>query len=161
MTKEIKLSNGMVALVDDEDYESLSRWKWCAHKSKGNYYAERGTRNRRLGTQKTIRMNRQIMNAPDGVQVDHKNRNTLDNQKHNLRLCNNSQNQCNKIATKKNKSGYKGVYKRASESGWCASIQVNKKRFFLGLFDNLIDAARAYDQAAKIYHGEFAKLNLE
>ena len=159
MSKEIKLTRGMVAVVDDDDYDWLSKWSWCAHKHKGKYYAERGIRERGTCFQKTIRMNREILSAPDCFQVDHIDGDSLNNQKHNLRVCTDSQNKFNRGVSKRNKSGYKGVHWNAQRKKWCASIQENKNKFVLGFFEESVDAAKAYDEAAKKHHGRFAVLN--
>jgi hypothetical protein len=93
------------------------------------------------------------------MQVDHINGNTLDNRKENLRICTQNQNGKNRLLNKNNVSGYKGVtYKKANKL-WCAQIVVNYHKMYLGLFTTAEAAALAYNEAAKKYHGEFAKLN--
>lgn len=160
MTKIIYASNnGAEILVDDDMYEYLSQWKWRASKMKTRrLYAVRieGVRPFR----KTIRMHRVVLNAPDGVDVDHKKQEeTLNNQRSNLRLCNQSQNSWNVGKRSNNKSGYKGVHWSEWKERWIATIGVNGKRIGLGSFVDKENAAIAYDEAAKFYHGEFASLN--
>jgi hypothetical protein len=159
--KTITLSQNKVALVDDEDYDFLNQWKWCAIKYKnGNYYAVRHPEwDPITKKQITIHMHRLIMNAPDSLEVDHWDSNTLNNQKDNLRLATHSQNQSNRGKTKRNTSGYKGVSLCKKTNKWRALIKFNKKSIHLGYFNNIIDAARAYDQKAIELFGEFAKLN--
>ena len=98
------------------------------------------------------------MNPPLGMQVDHINGDRLDNRRENLRIVTNWQNQMNRGMTINNSSGYKGVRLRRSGK-WEAQIRVNKKAIFLGRFYDKLDAAHAYDDAAKKYFGEFARLN--
>lgn len=158
--KEILLTQGKVALVDDADYERVNRYKWYAWRRRNNkWYAIRSDPAHRGGS---IFMHRFIMDAPSTFQVDHKNGNGLDNRRDNLRLCNNSQNHCNIPKGARNTSGYKGVTWHKHKQRWQAQIQVKgSKNRYLGLFDTAIEAARAYDTAAKTLHGEFAHLNLE
>ena len=109
---------------------------------------------------KKVRMHREIMNAPDGLLVDHQNGKTLDNRRSNLRLATHSQNMCNKPKTStKSTSRFRGVYLDKRKGRWVAKIQINRKCIWLGHFNNEIEAARAYDAAAKMYHKEFARLN--
>jgi len=101
-------------------------------------------------------MHRLIMNAQPGQMVDHKNRNTLDNRRCNLRLCNHSENQKNRFVDV-GTSKYKGVYREGNN--WRAYIGFEDRQVWLGTFANEDDAARARDRAARIYQGEFAYLN--
>ena len=106
--KEIKLTQGKVAIIDDEDFERLNQFKWCVKFDWRNWYARRMIRVN--GKQTTLYMHRAIVNAPKCVQVDHRNGNGLDNCKENLRLCTHQQNQSNqRNAHKDNKFGIKGV----------------------------------------------------
>lgn len=149
MTKQIELTQGQVAIVDDEDFEFLNQWKWFAQKDKNTFYAVRG-----FG--KRIRMHRVIMNTPNDMQVDHIDGNGLNNTRANLRNCTVAENTRNRKKPSTNTSGYMGVFPSAKK--WRAEITHGKK-IHLGYFDNPVDAAHAYDQAAKEYFGEFAKTN--
>lgn len=153
--KNILLTQGFFAVVDDEDYEALSRYKWRAKKWGDKYYAIRTT-SKLDGKRKNIFMHREIMGFPS-MDIDHANGDTLYNTRKNLRLCTKSENARNCNAYKTNKLGLKGVYFNYKK--YSAQISINKKRLYLGYFDTPEEAARAYDAAAKIHHGEFARLN--
>lgn len=156
--KEIQLTQGKVALVDDEDFEYLNQWKWCACKISNRFYA---IRSYRLNSKKIfIYMHRLITNNNDSkMHTDHKNNNPLDNRRENLRICTNSQNQMNTKVQINNTSGFKGVVWNKIAKKWVAQIKLNNKLKNLGRYINPIDAARAYNAAAIKYHGEFASLN--
>jgi hypothetical protein len=155
MSKTIPLSQGKFALVDDEDYEFLNQWKWCAHKNKNNvFYVER---NELIPKRKIIKMHRVIMNAPIGMEVDHIDRDGLNNQKANLRLCTQTENQRNKSLYRNNSSGYRGV--KANGRNWQSEIRVNGQGIYIGTYKTKVEAAQAYDLAAKKYHKDFANLN--
>ncbi len=165
--KEIHLTQGKIALVDDDNYDFLMQWKWFARKHRNTYYATRY--NGRLnGKQRpNIQMHREILNATQGVQVDHEDHNGLNNQKYNIRLCTNSQNQQNK--TSWGKSRFKGVCvsfvrgkndKQKKYKTITAYINIDKKRKGLGSFATEELAAIAYNNAAKELFGEFANLNV-
>lgn len=155
--KEIPLTQGKIAIVDDEDYQGLSQYKWCAAKLHGIFYAVRAVRGE---NKKHILMHREILGLTkgDGKQTDHHNHNSLDNRKCNIRICSNRQNQQNRHK-KRGCSQYKGVswYKR--DKKWFAQIKVNSQKIHLGCFNNQIDAAKAYDKKAKELFGEFACTN--
>ena len=114
-----------------------------------------------VGTKKVkIKMHREILKPPRCLFVDHINHNGLDNRKANLRFATRTQNNWNRIHHKQNSSSrYKGVAWHKHTKMWAARIGVNGRRIALGYFDNQIDAAKAYDKAAKKHHGEFAVLN--
>lgn len=147
MTKSISLTQGKNALVDDDDFDELNKVKW----SFDGQYAQRKVEN------KTIRMHRVILDSP---QVDHIDGNRLNNQRANLRVCNHKQNQRNRKKNKKMSSKYKGVSWHKQTEKWRARIQTDDGAVHLGLFDSEIDAAQAYDEAAKEHFGEFARTNL-
>ncbi len=161
--KEIPLSGksgyGLFAIVDDEDYEELSKYKWHAFKSRPTSatYAIRNPPNKKT----TRRMHRLIMNPKKGEQVDHINGNGLDNRKSNLRICTNTQNQYNRKLNRRNKTGYKGVHWNKEKCKYRASIRHNKKLVFIGDFNSPIEAAKAYDEKALELFAEFAKTNKE
>lgn len=155
MTKEIPLTQGKVAIVDDDDYLQISLLKW--HLSANKYAAHSVRVN---GQNKQIYLHRFITNAQSGVQVDHIDGDSLNNTKRNLRLCTNIENSRNqKKRIHGTTSRFKGVAWHKKANKWCAQIMSHGKYIHLGLFLHEIEAARAYDEAAKKLHGQFAKLN--
>ena len=160
--KEIQLTQGKVALVDDEDFEYLNQWRWCLRGTGlSKSYAIRGFRkSKTCNITGSISMHRQLMRPEKGYVIDHVDGNTLNNQKSNLRICTQSQNCRNQKIGKSNTSGYKGVSYNKGQGKYNSRIKFNKKSIHLGCFVNLKDAARAYNSAAVKYHGEFAKLNI-
>lgn len=154
--KEIKLTKGKFALVDDDDFEWLSQWNW--YFIDGGYAARSTMKGKKNGGEKKMYyMHRQILNPPVGFLVDHIDGNRLNNQRYNLRACLPSGNSRNRKLRCDNTSGYKGVL--ATANRWRATIGINGKSHHIGVFDNIIDAARAYDKKAREVFGEFAKLN--
>lgn len=151
--KEIILNHGKRALVDDEDYEWLTRLTWYAMKpgNTNNYYA--------YNSKGRVFMHSLVMNAAAGQQVDHRNGDGLDNRKENLRFTSNAQNQYNRRLPGNSTSGYKGVSWNKKSRKWQAQIAKDKKPYYLGLFDTAEAAARAYDAKARELFGEFAKPN--
>jgi len=149
--KSIPLTRGQFALVDDADYEQLSKFKWYARKTLNSWYAARSSypRNKRCGI---IYMHSEIAGFAN---VDHRDRNGLNNQRSNLRRATRSDQMAN--SKKRSVSIYRGVSK--TRSRWFARIHRNGKATFLGVFDTPEKAARAYDEAAKKTHGQFANLN--
>jgi len=153
--KEILLTQNKVALVDDEDYEYLNQWNWYALKNRNTYYAQRTkTIN---GKECAIKMHRIIMNTPDDLEVDHIDHNGLNCQKYNMRNCTFEQNRKNRNHCGKSK--YKGVSFTSYNKPF-SRIKVNGKLIHLGVFDSEINAAKAYNEAAKKYYGEYANLNI-
>jgi len=160
--KQIPLSQGKFALVDDEDFEELNKFKWCAIKDRNTFYAVRTTSYKKEGCVTTIRMHRFILNIKNiNILCDHKDRNGLNNQKHNLREATNLQNIVNTKSRKNTSSKYKGVTWNKKSKKWRANIEKGGVKKHLGLFTNEEEAAKAYDEMAKIYHGEFACLNFK
>jgi hypothetical protein len=149
--KSITLTQGKIALVDDGDFEWLSQWKWYAHKSHGVFYAVRNVWV--YGRYRKNFMHRLILNAPDGMQVDHINLNTLDNRCENLRVCTMSQNRMNRSHQSNNKLGVKGVSRHYS--GFCAVVEIGGKRVYQKTFRTLEEAKEAYEREAKKHHGEY------
>ena len=156
--KEIQLSQGKVALVDDEDFEMLNRYKWSAMRGANTYYAythiilESGKRT-------SIAMHRVIMQTPVGYETDHRDRNGLNNQRFNLRICTHSQNQGNRKLTKGSLSGYKGIGWHKRDKKWWSKIVFERRAIYLGYFDSKEEAAKAYNEAAIKYHNSFVCLN--
>ena len=157
--RRIPLTQGKYAIVDPEDYERLNKHKWYAIKSANTFYASRcySFRNKR----NYIQMHREIIRPPDYLLVDHINHNGLDNRKANIRLATRAQNNFNKLIFKRKDSSskYKGVSRHKYKKIWRARICVNGEHILIGHFKEEIHAAKAYDKAAKEYHGEFAALN--
>jgi len=159
--KQIQLTRGKVALVDDADYERLNQWKWCAIKNHNTWYATRYI-TKLDGKHTSISMHRVILGLKNGDprQCDHINHNGLDNQRENLRICTHAQNQHNRLSNKNTSSVYKGVSWHKNEGCWLAKIRLNGKLKHLGHFDSEIEAAKAYDQKAMELFGEYAHVNL-
>jgi len=155
--KEITLTQGRVALVDDEDYEELNKYKWCAVKLHGIYYAKRQQKIRK-DVEKVILMHRQITNFKYKM-IDHIDHDGLNNQKYNLRSCNQAQNTANSRPYENNTSGLKGVCWHKIGKKWVSQIGFNNNLIYLGLFNDKNDAGRAYDKKAIELFGEFAVLN--
>lgn len=157
MAREIPLTRGLVALVDDEDFEWLSQWRWTSISGPNVSYARR--RFRSAGRRVIVPMHRAIMDAPAGTFVDHINGDGLDNRRANLRLSSNSENQRNRGPSKLNRTGFKGVCLDSERGCFRVFIQVENISVSLGRFDCPAEAARAYDAAARRLHGAFARLN--
>lgn len=156
MSKKIELSRGMYALVDDADFDELSKFNWYASEKSRNVYAARRAKE---GTRKMIYMHRQILNVKKGLVVDHINGNALDNRRENLRICTHAQNLMNQKPQIGKSSKYKGVSWDKRRNKWEAYIMLNDKKVSLGRFDIESDAARAYDKKASVAFGEFANTN--
>jgi hypothetical protein len=155
--KRIELTQNKYAIVDEEDFEYLSQWKWYVSKTG---YAHRNTK-RSGGGQKTIRMHRQIVGAEPGEVVDHINHDILDNRRSNLRKCTNRQNQYNSRVRPSNKLGIKGIHIFSNReypvwSRFHVQIQVNRNKIHLGYFRTIREAVDIYNDASRIYFGEFA-----
>lgn len=154
--REIPLTQGKVAIVDDEDYEAMAKHKWCLYDNRrGHQYAVRFTR---VPKKRLVRMHRVILGEPEELVVDHINGDGLDNRRQNLRVCTRTEN----IRNSKSQGGavpqFKGVT-RAPNGGFRAMIMANRRSEALGTFNTAEDAARAYDAAAIRLHGDFARLN--
>lgn len=152
--REIPLTKGKVAIVDDEDYVRLAKYKWHLF-SRG--YAARGIWEN--GKVKAIYMHREILNVESGFVTDHINGDRLDNRKENLRICSRAENNRNQKKDIRSKFEYKGIKTENKGRTYLARISVNNKQIYLGSFPTQLQAAKAYDQAAIKYYGEFARLN--
>ena len=160
--KEIKLTQGKVAIVDDIDYNWLSQWKWHVVEKNRNFYAVRKSSNKN-GKRHTIYMAREILGLElgDRKQGDHRNHNTLNNCRDNLRICPYPQNQYNQNLRRGCSSTFKGVHWDKFTKRWMVQIMASGRRINLGRFNNEIEAANIYDIAAKKYFGEFANTNFK
>ena len=158
--KEIQLTQGKVAIVDDEDYKYLNQWKWHTQESRpGKFYA---ARNISVNGKKKIELMHRLILKLDttAIHVDHIDNDGLNNTRKNIRACNNTENQRNRSKSINNKSGFKGVSWHKLQKKYQAHISDNNSRLiYLGRFTCPIEAARAYNAAALIHHGEFARLN--
>lgn len=162
--KQIQLTQGKVALVDDEDFEWLNQWKWTPVDNKKTSYARRAfSVFEGRQTFKTISMHRAIMKVSDPkIFIDHKDHNGLNNQRSNLRICSHSENNANKLPQQNRHSKYMGVgivNKNKPNSNWKATICKNGIDHHLGVFKTEEEAALAYNEASKRIHGEFGYIN--
>ena len=152
----IPLTRGTFAVVDTNNLRMLNlhRWHIIITKERKRYATreEKG---------KTIYMHREIMNAPDGMEVDHINGNGLDNRRGNLRLCTKAQNQMNSAKRTGKSSIFKGVFWYKITGQWRAAIKIARKDIHIGYFDTELEAAEAYDKKALELFGEFAKPNFK
>ena len=154
--KRVPLTQGIFALVDDEDYERvISAGPWRAHHVSDNdmWYAMRNVRKSDSMKKDTQRLHRFILREPD-CEIDHRDGNGLNNQRSNLREATKSQNQYNKGVQRNNTSGYKGVSWNKQHNAWIAYHHVNGRQVYLGYYDVEENAAKAYDAAAVELHGE-------
>jgi hypothetical protein len=161
--REIALTQGKVALVDDEDFERLSQFNWCAYKSKKTWYAMRAVK---VGhnAYRCLDMHRDILGLQfgDGVKTDHRDGNGLNNLRANIRRCSSLQNRRNFPGySDRRRSNFKGVSydKNCPGRPWRVRIRIGTIRHYVGRFDDEQAAAVAYNEAATIHFGEFAWLN--
>jgi hypothetical protein len=151
--KEISLTRGKVAIVDEEDFDLLNVRHWrVINFEKSNTYAAT------VINKKIVFMHRLLMKNNDTMLVDHINGNGLDNRKTNLRYCTHSQNMRNRKLSYNSSTGFKGVH-NCSNGRYRVQITFNNKRISIGRFDDILFAAKAYDDTARKLFGEFAKLN--
>lgn len=155
--KKIPLTRGYSVKVDDEDYQKLSKFKW--HYNNG--YACRRL-HKKVAYKKYkgeyIYMHRLIMKHPE-LGVDHVNGDSLDNQRKNLRVADQSDNMCNQHKARHNKYGYKGIYFAKDRKKFAARVTYRKKKHILGYYDTAKEAAISYNEGAIKYHKQFARLN--
>lgn len=145
--KEVKLTQGMVALVDDNDYQKINKYKW---------YAQRTGSNKYYATSSKVGLLHRFLLNPGRQTVDHINGDSLDNQRENLRICSFGDNLKNKRIYKNNTSGFKGVYLDKSTNTWKAHLTVLGKKKTLGRFKTKEQAYEAYLKGATYYFGQFA-----
>jgi hypothetical protein len=149
----IPLTQGQNAIVDAADFDWLSRWNWCA------CFDPTTKSFRALRPHPTVYMHREILGCTEREEGDHRNHDTLDNRRGNLRKCTQAQNNANKRKYAKGSSSYKGVRWHKIGRKWEAYIGASTSHKYLGLFIPEEDAARAYDVAALELYGDFAHLN--
>jgi hypothetical protein len=155
--REVPLTKGLVAIVDAEDFALVSSHKWYAMRSyKELFYAARKIRVE--GRAVTVLMHRSLLGlrAGDALEVDHANRNSLDNRRTNIRTCTSSQNKANRVLA--SSSGSKGVSWSRERNMWQSHISINGKTQFLGRFHSLEEASLAYRAAAIGKFGEFTRI---
>lgn len=154
------LQTGGTALIDDQDVEIVSPYKWYrvapGRRTPSAFYVIAKPYCRLTKKQPTLWMHRLLLSPKRGEQVDHINRDGLDNRRCNLRICTQSQNNANS-QHRVSSTGYRGVYRDGRR--YQAAISVGGQMVRLGRFDGAIPAARAYDAAALQHFGEFASLN--
>ncbi len=153
----IPLTRRMYAKVDPEDYCWLSQYRWHYVRTSRTFYAVRPSYH--AGRSGKVWMHREIMGTPKGLVCDHINHNGLDNRKANLRNCTTAQNNFNRVHHRNARSRYKGVWWSKGMQMWGAEIQAHGKAEFLGYFVRELQAARAYDAAARRLHAQYASLN--
>jgi len=156
--RRIYLGEGCFTILDPQDYYRLKDFKWWVHGNGTNLYAARSALTSSFKS-KIVFMHRQLMDPPPSLLVDHRNCDSLDNRRDNLRLATHKQNMQNRRKRKNTSSRFIGVHFDKQRRKWAVHIRHNGRKLWLGRFTDEIAAARAYDNAAKKYHGEFARLN--
>jgi hypothetical protein len=155
--KELCLKTGQTVLVDDADFDVVSRWRWrtSTHPRTGKTYVNRAAWVN--GRSVKVQLHRVIMDAPPGMDVDHIDGDPLNCQRSNMRLVTRMQNTWNSRRSRTSRSGFKGV--EPCGKRWRAVITVNRVRIHLGMFDTPELAAAAYDAAARKNFGDFCRVN--
>lgn len=154
MLKEIKLTNGMFTIVDNEDYDKLVNSNWYY----SNGYAKKSVKNESTGKWRYIYLHRLITDVPRKIQIDHINGNRLDNRRENLRFCTNAENGKNRKISKNNTSKFKGVFFYKKGNSWRSMIRVDGRRIFLGDFGSAEAAYEAYCKASSEFHKNFGRI---
>ena len=157
--RRITFSQPKYAKVDPEDYRRLKKYQWFTVKGTHTFYAARAQKTGTAAHRTIVRMHRQIITPRKGRVIDHVNHDGVDNRAANLREATHAQNMANRKKSRANAaSKYKGVglTKVKCKRKWTAQITVNGKGIHLGSFATEIEAAKAYDQAAKKHHAQFA-----
>ena len=158
--RRIRLAQPRYAVVDPEDYDDLREHDWSLWSDGQMFYAVRREGTKSGGKTTIVWMHRQICKTEKGLVVDHINHNGLDNRRANVRACSFAENLRNRRKYRSGTSSrYKGVNWCKRRKRWRARICLNRKEIALGQFTDEVEAAKAYDTAAKKYHGEFACLN--
>lgn len=148
------------AKVDPGDYERLRKYEWFTTKSTRNFYAIRRAKGTKGKRYTTIYMHHELIKVDEGLLIDHINQDSMNNLRNNLRAATRAQNIRNrKKFPNSTVSKYKGICRDKNLKKWLARITFEKKKIHLGCFRDEIEAAKAYDRAAKKYHGDFACLN--
>lgn len=141
--------------IDPSDFPTYKKYKWSIY----NGYVQTNIKDV-TGRSSTRRLHQILMNPSSGFMVDHIDLNKLNNRRNNLRICTNAENQRNRVRPANNTSGFKGVYFNKGRNKYASQIRYDNKKKFLGYFTSAIDAAKAYDLAAKRIFGQFARLNI-
>lgn len=160
--KKIFFKKEGFTIVDDEDFERLSKYTWFVNDGYVKRSVYIGMDEKGRSKTKTILLHREIMNVrSSSVCVDHINMDKLDNRKENLRIANKSENGCNRGKNKNNTTGYKGVYfikrKDYKTKKYEAYIVKNRKKIVIGRYKTAEEASFERNKFAKQIHGEFAR----
>lgn len=161
-TSEIIMPTGERILIDTTDLDLVKKHKWSIKvrsRRRGRDLIYAGTWNGNSANPRTVLLHRLLLNAPKGTEVDHRDGNTLDCRRSNLRLATPTQNRVNSGPTAQHRSGYRGVRYDKRSGQWIAQMNVDKRSKQIGRFDTKEAAAEAYNRAAREYHGEFAYQN--
>jgi hypothetical protein len=157
MTRRIELTQGYHALLDDEDFARVAAYSWHVAKRRGRRYAVANVG--RGAAKTTVYLHRLVLDAPPGVEVDHRDGEGLNNTRANLRACTHTENMCNAQPRRGGSSRYKGVFWCATRGRWLARVKLSGRTRQVGTFTSERAAALAYNAAARALHGEFARLN--
>ena len=162
--KLLPLTKDKFALVDDDDYYWLSQWNWFAVEIKNTWYARRSKKKGVLRSNEKyeIYLHRIVMRCSDiDFVIDHLDKNGLNNQKENLRMCTKSENNKHTSSHKNSSSQYLGVSYDKNRNKWSANLMNNGKRILFKRYNTEIEAAKAYDITAKTQFGVYANLNFK